>query len=361
MNLEELRQSLEAKKAEIRNFIDEKKADEAEKAVEEKRNLEKLIAVQEELEADEKRELEGQRKDRKNMEKVSEFRSIVKKVMGEELTPEERAAVTSVDNAAVLPKEFVNQVIQIQKGFGALKGYCDVIPVTKNSGTIPVVNLDQNELADIAEGDDIVDGTLATTDVSYTCGKVGLLTTLTSELVDDAEVEIESLVKSNYSNIATVKENNKILKVLKDNAVAATYADKTDYEIIEMAIDTTVPGAKTNLVTVTNITGYAYLKNKKDLKGKSLDLITMVNGIEYFHGKPIVVADDTLLPVVTEGKNYIFYVANMKEAVKYIERKGISIARSTEAGFDNDTVKLRILERMAAVKGSVRSIKRIEF
>ena len=50
----------------------------------------------------------------------------------------------------------------------------------------------------------------------------------------------------------------------------------------------------------------------------------------------------------------------MKEAVKYIERKGVTIARSTEAGFNNDTVKLRILERMDAVKGSARSIKKLE-
>lgn len=51
--------------------------------------------------------------------------------MGEETTTEERANIKSVDNAAVIPKQFVNKLIEIQKGFGSLKGLCDVIPVTK--------------------------------------------------------------------------------------------------------------------------------------------------------------------------------------------------------------------------------------
>ncbi len=376
MNLEELRQQLEAKKVEIRGFIDEKKATEAEMAVEEKRSLEKLITMQEDIEADEKRELENQKSKKGNkntMGKVNGFRSAVKNAFGVNMTEEERALITILkeneeqresiksDNVSTLiPDEFVNQVIEIQKGFGALKGYCDVISVGKNQGTIPVVNLDQGDLEDIDEGDAITDGTLVSDEVTFTCSKVGLIQTLTSETIDDAEVEVEGIVKTIFANNATVKENSKILKVIKDNAVEYTNGTIADYELIEMAIDTTVPSAKLGLSTITNVNGYAYLKNKKDLKGRPLDLITMVNGVEMFHGKPIIVVDDGFLPV-TEDKNYVFYIANMKEAVKYIERKGISIARSTEAGFNDDTVKLRILERMTAIKGSARSVKRIEF
>ena len=50
----------------------------------------------------------------------------------------------------------------------------------------------------------------------------------------------------------------------------------------------------------------------------------------------------------------------MKEAVKFIQRKNITIARSKEAGFNDDTIKLRILERFDVTKGSTRSIKKIE-
>ncbi|MCS4463344.1 hypothetical protein JTT01_00140 [Clostridium botulinum] len=50
-------------------------------------------------------------------------------------------------------------------------------------------------MADVAEGEDIVDGTLVTTDVPFKCAKVGLIQSLASETVDDAEVEMEGLVK----------------------------------------------------------------------------------------------------------------------------------------------------------------------
>ncbi|MCS4463342.1 phage major capsid protein [Clostridium botulinum] len=85
-----------------------------------------------------------------------------------------------------------------------------------------------------------------------------------------------------------------------------------------------------------------------------------MNGVEYFHEKPIITVDDILLPV-SEGKTQVFYVANMNEAVKYCDRKAVTIARSTEAGFKDDTVKLRILERFVPVLGAKRSIKKIEF
>jgi HK97 family phage major capsid protein len=359
MGLAELRAKLDAKKEEIRGFIKEQKADEAEKAMEEKRNLEKLIKAAEDMEEEEKRDLESQKKKKnEKTEETNEFRAIVKTVMGEEATVEERENITSVDNAAVIPKQFVNQLIEIQKGFGSLKGLCDIIPVTKNEGTIPVVDLDQNDLPDVLEGEDIVDGTFVTTDVPFKCAKVGLIQSITSETIDDAEVEIEGLVKKNFANIATAKENFKILKVIKDNATAIVGA--TSYEDVEKAIDGSLPAVKAGLVTLTNVTGYVHLKNKKDENGRPLNLITEVNGVEYFHGKPIVTVEDTSLPV-SEGKTQVFYIANMKEAVKYCDRKAVTIARSTEAGFRDDTVKIRILERFIPVKGSARSIKKIEF
>jgi HK97 family phage major capsid protein len=358
MGLAELRAKLDAKKEEIRGFIKEQKASEAEKAMEEKRNLEKLIKAAEDMEEEEKRDLESQKKKKnEKTEETSEFRAIVKTVMGEEATVEERANITSVDNAAVIPKQFVNQLIEIQKGFGSLKGLCDIIPVTKNEGTIPVVDLDQNDLPDVLEGEDIVDGTFVTTDVPFKCAKVGLIQSLTSETVDDAEVEMESLVKKNFANIATAKENFKILKVIKDNA---TIVPATNYEDLEKAMDASLPSVKAGLVTLTNVNGYVHLKHLKDSNGRPLNLITEVNGVEYFNNKPIVTVEDALLPE-SEGKTYVFYIANMNEAVKYCDRKAVTIARSTEAGFRDDTVKIRILERFIPVKGSARSIKKIEF
>lgn len=358
MKAQEIRALIEVKKTEIRGFINDRKATEAEAAMNEKRELEKLLAAALALEDEEKRDLESQRNNKvKKTEQVDEFRSIVKSIMGEEITEEERATIKTSDNSAVIPKQFVNQLQEIKKGFGSLKEYCDVIPVTKNEGTIPVVDLDQNELPEVKEGDNIVDGKLVTTELAFKCAKHGLIQSLSSETVDDAEVEIEGLAKKNFVEIVVVAENTKIIKVITENATEVTGA--TSYLDIQTTMDTSLPSVKAGLVTLTNPQGFSYLKNLTDKNGRPLNLVTEINGKYYFNNKELIVADDTLVKATT-GKN-IFYVLNWKEAVKYLDRKAVTLARSTEAGFTDDTVKIRLLERFGVVKGSTRSIKKIEF
>lgn len=363
MKIEELRQEITTKTEELGKKIEARDVDSAKALKEEIRQAKELLKLAEEQEQEERQSLETQKNNEKRgnerMEKVNEMRSLVKKVMGKEMTQEERATITTVDNSAVIPKQFVNQLQEIKKGFGSVKEYCDVIPVTKNEGTIPVVDLDQNTLPEVVEGDNIVDGTLVTSELTFKCAKHGLIQSLSSEVVEDAEVEIEGLIKKNFAEIVTIAENTKILKVIKDNAVAIDGA--TDYSDVQMAMDKSLPSVKAGLVTITNVEGFAYLKNAKDTQKRPLNLVTEMNGKFYFNGKELIVVDDTLLPVVTPEKTKIFYIANMKEAVKFCDRKAVTIARSTEAGFKDDTVKTRILERFAVVKGSTRSIKRIEF
>lgn len=360
MTIAEIKQAIENKKAEARSFTDAKDLTNAKKAMEELRTLKETLKIEEELAKEEARDLNDQRENRRGdgeMGKVNEMRAIVKKMMGAEMTQEERANISTVDNGAVIPKQFVNQLQEIKKGFGSLKEYVDVIAVTKNEGTVPVVDLDQNELPEVNEGDNIVDGTLVTSDLKFKCKKHGLIQSLNSEVVEDAEVEIEGLVNKNFAEIVAVAENTKIMKVLKDNA---TGISGTTYEDIQLTIDKSLPSVKAGLATYTNTNGFAYLKNLKDGQKRPLNLVTEMNGKYIFHGKELVVVDDSLLAPASE-KSYVFIVANAKEAVKFMDRKAVTIARSTEAGFRDDTVKIRILERFDVVKGSTRSVKKIEF
>lgn len=379
MKIEELRQLKADKVAEVRKLNDENKIEDAEKALEEVRGLDKQIKIAEELEADEVRSLQEQKAKKEErgakmenttnkVEKVNEMRAITKYVMGAgrtqedieerglKMSTEERAVIKSSDNSAVLPDQFINQLQEIKKGFGSLKELCDVIPVTKNSGKMPVVDYDQNELADVAEGADIVDGTLVTTDIEFNCSKVGLIQTLSSELVDDAEVEIESIARNNFTEISVAKENKKIMAVVDTNATSVI---ATDYTALEDVMAKALPTVKAGLITLANVEAYAHLKNMKDKQGRNMNLITEVNGVEYYNGKPIYTFDSSLV-TPSEGMTKIFYSLSMKEAVKFFDRKGVTVARSTEAGFNDDTVKLRILERLAVVKGSIRSVKKIE-
>ncbi|WP_297422105.1 phage major capsid protein [Clostridium sp.] len=369
MNINELRQLKADKVAEVRSLNESNKIDEAEKVLAEVRGLDKQIKIAEELESEELREMQeikAKKEERgakvetavNKAEKVNEMRAITKFVMGKskEMSTEERSAITTSSNSAVIPKAFINELQEIKRGFGSLKSLCQVVPVTLPTGTIPVFDHTQNSLSKILEGSTIVDGTLATTQLSYAIDKYGLLQELTSELIDDAQVEIESLVRTNFAEITTIQENVQILKEVDSNSTAVAM---TDYQDITNTMDSALPAVKSGLITLTNTRGYAYLKNMKDAQKRPLNLITNINGQDYFNGKPIYVFDDSLV-TVSEGITKLFYTLNMSEAIKFMDREQITIARSVDAGFANDTIVLRILERFDVIPAVTRSINKYE-
>ncbi len=364
MKSQEIREQIETMTVEMRGAIEAKdvtKAKEIRASIDEQKEL---LALTETIEAEERASLEAQKtktnveKDGiKVMENVNEFRAIVKSVMGKEMTAEERAVVKSSDNAAVLPKEYVNDLQEIKKGFGSLRELCDIHPVTKNTGTMPVVDLDQNTLPEVVEGDNITEGTLATTDIAFTCKKHGLIQNITSELVEDAEAEIENIVRKNFAELATRVENTKIVKVLTDNF--GTVKVGTDHTAISKFMDSQVPAVKAGMVVLTNENGFAYLKNVTDSQGKNLGLVTEMLGKFYFNGKPLAVVDSAIMP--NETTKVPYFVANTKEAVKIFDRKQLTIAKSAEAGFSTDTTKVRVLERLDVCKGVTRSVAKFLF
>jgi HK97 family phage major capsid protein len=362
MKIEELRKKLTELKIEVRALNDENKVDEAEKKMEEVRKLKKQIEIQEEIEEEEKRELEKQKKNKKvesrNNERVNETRAFVKAVLKQELSSEERAVVKTTDNSAVLPPQYINKLIELKKGYGTLKPYCDVIPVTKNEGSIPVYDPTQNGfLKDIAEGDVIPDGKLVTTDFTFKCKKIGIKIPLSEELVEDAEISIENAVNSTFAESSTATENYSVLQSIDKNATAVTGA--TDYTVLEDIMAKAIPAVKNGLITLCNVEGYALLKNMKDKQGRSLGLITVgPDGKEYFNGKEIVTFDSELIKL-SEGMTKVFYSLNMKEAIKFFDRtNGTTVNRWLDN--DTDTKKASILERLDIQAGVKRSIKKVE-
>ncbi|WP_163468480.1 phage major capsid protein [Fusobacterium sp. IOR10] len=363
MGLAELRAELARKTEEMRKKIEARDVEGAKGIKVEIEQVKSLISLLEEQELREKEFLINKKvvAPETGKKEISEMRSITKLMLNNPekypISEEERAVVKTDGNAAVLPKQFIKELIEIRKGFGSLRGYCDIIPVTKDEGTMPVIDLDQNELKEIAEGDNIIEGSLITTDIPFKCAKHGLIQTLSSELVEDAEIQIENMCKKNFSELSARLDNEKILKIIKNNAVAVVGAG---YEDLNNVMDKALPAYKNSLVTLTNLTGYAYLKNLKDKQDRPLNLVTEKDGKYYYNSKELLTVDDALL-APTSGKNKIFYSLSFKEAVKVAERSKITVAKSGEAGFTTDTIKLRVLERVGFVKGITRSIKKLEF
>lgn len=361
MTLKELRELWAKLKGEARQLNDSGKIEEAEAKITEMREVQKKIENIVALEEAEKRDFRNENDDpeeRKN-KKVSEIRSFTKKVLHLDMTEEERATVKTTDNAAVLPGQFINQLEAYRSGFAPLKGDCDVIPVTTKSGSKPTYNADQNgKLKDIAEGDVIEDGTMVTNSITFEVKKVGIKVPLSSELVDDAEIEIETAVRDTFAESAVMTENYNIIKVLNDNATVV--ADVTDYTAIEDAMALSKPAVRNGLITYVNEAAYADIKNKKDKNGNNMNLITIgANGQEYFNNKPVKEFDSSFVEP-SEGKTCVIFVANPKEAVKFFDRTN-GVTADKWYDHDNQINKLSVTERVDIKVGNKRSIKKIEY
>lgn len=360
MGVEELRALWKKLRGEARQLNDDGKIDEADAKIKEMREVEKKIDNLIALEESEKRNFSGTKPTdpEENNKEVNELRSFTKKVLHLDMTEEERAVVKTTDNAAVLPGQFINQLEAYRSGFSPLKNDCDVIPVTTKSGSKPTYDAEQNgKLKDIAEGDIIEDGSFVTNNITFEVKKVGIKVQLSSELVEDAEIEIETAVKDTFAESAVMTENYNIIKVLNDNA---TYVAGDDYTVVEDEIALQKPAIRNGIVTYVNEAAYADIKNKKDKNGNKLNLITTgANGSEYFYNKPIRVFDSSFV-TPSPDKKCVIFVANPKEAIKFFDRTNGTTADKWY-DHDNQVNKLSIVERVDIKAGNTRSIKKIEY
>lgn len=325
------------------------------------KELQGLIGEAEEREAEirktEKQVLENQT--RGISQNIGEYRAIAKMLKGQPLTEEERALVTLEDNDAILPEDFVNQLQILRKGFPSLKKYCHVIPVTKKSGKMPFATIGNNKLSKLTSGQAIPEGTAKTTDIKYDIEDYGKIIPVENSLTEDEVVGlIQNVINPDFAEASVLTENDEIIAILKANATSV--AGATSYEDVEKAIAGVLPSLKAGIITVTNVKGYVHLKTKKDKEGRALNLVTNINGQDYYEGKPLVTLDDADIPVSAEGK-LVYYVVNLRALIKFFERKGYTIATSKEVLFSYNQTAIRVLERFDTVKGDARAAFKVEF
>lgn len=353
----------------MRSLNDANKVDEAETKLTEVRSLKKQIEIQEELDKEEEREIETKIETRKEEDKVEkrqntkdmEFRAIAKYLLqnsdnAPQLTAEERASVNVGNSGAILPEDFVNQLQVEMDGFPSLKKYTHVIPVSKNTGKMPVSKgSTTRKLAKLATDTEMVKEMITTTPIEYAVEDYGKIYPVENSVLEDAGVDFfNGLLAPDVAECSVNSENEEIIKIVKDNAVAG--ATGTDYKAIVKTLNTkVVPSLKGKTVILTNQDGYDYLDGLVDGNGRPLLTDSLaVEGGKVFKGREVVVLDSADLPEVTAGKKP-FYIVNLYALVKFFDRKQYEIATSKEAGFTLNQTFVRVVERFDTAKGDNRA------
>jgi HK97 family phage major capsid protein len=358
--IDELMQELSAKKDEVRSLLNDNRVDEAEKKMAEVRSLEKKIELQKQLDEQEQRKVDDKMSKvievREKQNHELEYRAISKYLLRKDMSPEERASVNVGNSGAIMPEGFISQVQLLTKGFPSLKPYTHVIPVSTNTGKMPISQgSTTRKLAKLATDTELVKEMITTAPVEFAVEDYGKIIPVENSVLEDAGINFyQQIVAPDFAECAVNSENEEILKVVTENAAAG--ATGTDYKAIIKTINQKiVPSLLADTVIITNMDGYDYLDDLYDNNGRPLLSENLaMEGSKLFKGRPLIVLDNAALSPVTDGKKP-FYIVNLRALIKFFDRKTIEIATSTEAGFTYNQTFIRVIERFDVVKGDNRA------
>ena len=364
MTVQELRELIGQKTEEINGYLESRDADKAEEALEEKRKLQKLLAVREAEDDEEARELRGQHKktEKRTAAVTGELRAAVKFALkgNAALTEEERAAVAIDNNAAILPEQFVNDIQVLREGFPSLKEHCHIVRATSNHGKMPFAKIGGKKLTKYKSGTKLTGEAANTEDISYNIENYGALVPIANDLQEDEAVNIiQDVIKPDFAEAGVNSENDEILKIVEAAAVNKS-TGVTDWRGVKKVIDGVLPTLRAKTIVITNLTGYVYLQSQEDKNGRNLDLVKTVNGKDYFQNKQLITLSDEAITAATEGA-VVFYVVNLYALVKFFERKGYTVSTDKSVFFESDELALKVQERFDCEKLDERADFKVEF
>lgn len=346
MTVQELREEIVQKTEEINGYLESRDADKAEEALAEKRKLQKLLAVRE-AEDDEEREDLGRQKKQKESRSTGAVSEL-------------RAAVNIDGNAAILPEQFVNDIQVLRAGFPSLKNHCHVIKATSNHGKMPFAKIGGKKLKKYKSGTKLTGEAANTEDIKYDIENYGSLVPIANDLQEDEAVNIvQEVIKPDFAEAGVNTENDEIMQIVEANAVDKSTGAK-DWRDVKKIIDGVLPTLRGRVVVITNLSGSVYLKSQEDKNGRNLDLVKEVNGKEYFQGKELITLSDEDITASTTEK-MIFYVVNLYALVKFFERKGYTVSTDKSVFFESDELALKVQERFDCEKLDDRADFKIEF
>lgn len=370
MEIRELKGLIETKKAEVRGFIDTKDAEKAKEANEELRALKDNLAIAEELEAEEMRELQAQKTEKEErgakekMEKRTqeqqdafELRAIIKAVAGKKLNEEERAYIANDGTngeSYILPQTIstkINSLIRQYKSFRDVVGY---MPSTTLTGSFPIedfetvsglIDFTEDGTTDLEEAKDI-----KFKNVSYALKEKGAFIALTNTLLQMTDNDLINYVAKIFAKKAMITENTMAVTTLNNGKTVKQIAD---WKALKKSLNTDLdPAVLYGCVLVTNQDGFDFLDSAVDAQGRPILNTNVADATQKtFAGYPIVVFSNSLLPTTgtTTKKAPIFY-GNLDEAVKFVDNGKYSFATSSEAGFLKNVTYARVIEYIDCIQ-----------
>lgn len=305
--------------------------------------------------------------------KASPVAALNKALRGIQLTDEEKKLVkyeklrdtagtpgqvgaTPAKGGYLLPKESASTIETFMDEQVRLKNDCDVYPTKYRSGSIPTRAHSNHKLTNYDELNNIQESDRDFGQITYDCKNYGEIIPVANELLDDVDVDLIGIIAEEFAMDAVDTENDKIIDVMD----TATTEAITDYTGIKTAINTKLPVNVAKRAKIyTNQSGWDYLDQLKDKNDRPLlSEHAAEPGVYRYRGKEVVVIDnETLADDETTG--IPFYVGSLKDFIKFVDRQGLLVAVSTEAGFEMNASKVRAIERFDVAKKNAKALRKL--
>lgn len=361
--LRKLLDKINAKKTEVRNYVNEGKTAEAVTAKEELKELQQQFDILLDIDDDDKRMMQnraaaGAAKVVDNnikFKKEDVVRAFVNRIvcglrrttLGEEDTKIMNAMseTSDEDGGFTVPKDIRTDIIELRRSDDDLEQYVNIEKTTTESGSRVIEkDADSTPWEDVDEGEEFPeDSTPQFALVKYKIKKRGGVMKMTRELLQDTAENILGSLNKWIAKKSRATRNFVILKALgeitKGKEVAVTTFDDLK-KIVNVTLD---PAIARSAMVFTNQSGFNYLDTLKDEKGeyimqpdvtdKTKTLLFGVYEVKKISNK--VLKDEQVMNSdghTIDAEKYPVYIGNFKEAITLFDREKITLELSTEAG-----------------------------
>ena len=281
--------------------------------------------------------------------KASPVAALNKALRGIQLTDEEKKLVKYEKESAATIETFMDDQVR-------LKNDCDVYATKYRSGSIPTRAHSNHKLTNYDELNSIQESDRDFGQITYDCKNYGEIIPVANELLDDIDIDLIGIIAEEFAMDAVDTENDKIIDVMD----TATTEAITDYTGIKTVINTKLPRNVAKRAKIyTNQSGWDYQDQLKDKNERPLlSEHASEPGVYRFRGKEVVVIDNETLPD-DETTGIPFYVGSLKDFIKFVDRQGLLVAVSTEAGFEMNASKVRAIERFDVAKKNAKALRKL--
>ena len=274
---------------------------------------------------------------------------------------------SDVKGGYLVPPVFSNAIIRLRNTYGVMRQNADIVPMSSDTIQIP------RETGDVTayftgEGVEITASDSAYDAITLTARKSGALCKISSELAEDAFASMADRIATSFGyafakqeddcgflgtgTLATYGGITGLITAVGEGSEVAAIAGNTAFSTLDLVDFESMLGALPSYVRdikwyIHKTAAWASMFRLQDAAGGNMN--TQIAGgpnTATFLGHPVVFVPSMNSTLTAQGSTEgLCYVGDMRQAVKFGDRRVMTIASSLDRYFELDLIGIRCTQR----------------